>query len=139
MLNEYKEKIKQNRENKKDKKIKTFLDIMYQNNIDITEVEKIVITKTKKAHFDMFAEDNVFNTKLILQEKEEEIKFCGCEIITQMLSEDENFLEDIGVKVKLYKEVAKKVPLKTKIMMQKRVWDEYRTKYTWEIDCTGIK
>ena len=135
MVNEYKEKIKQ----EKDKKIKTFLDTMYQNNIDLTEVEKIVITKTKKAHFNVFAENNVINAKLIHQGKEKEIKLYGYEPIIQMLSENESFLEDIGVRVKVYKEVAKEVPLKAKFMMQKRVWDEYRTKYTWEIDCTGIK
>lgn len=135
MMNEYKEKIKQ----EKERKIKTFLDIMYQNDIDLTKVEKIVITKTKKAHFDMFADDDVINTKLIYQEKEIEIEICGYKPIIRLLSENERILEDIGISVKVYKEVAKEVPLKAKLMMQKRVWDEYRTKYTWEIDCTGIK
>ena len=122
-LNQYKQRIEDNRKEQRELCVKLFLEMMVQKKINLMEIEKITVVK----------ENNSVTMKVLScasGEREIELNKLEKSVIIEMMEEDKDLIESIGAKVNYYE----KDEIKKGIVFNKTVKTS-----VWEIDCTNIK
>ena len=139
-LERRKQQAVKEREIKRKQHEEMFFKIMLDNNIDLLETEKIIITKKMKVNFDILKSSLVVEMETISPlNGRKKIKPIYKDELIKILECDTGALESKGFKINLQEETIKKTPLRVKLAIQKKYWKEFRTTSTWEIDCSNIK